>query len=175
MDSRDNVILQLQDRIQHLEQELRDSKAALTTLQSTAIPTPSTHSPNHRESRTQARKQLLCSLNRAGNALCAWHNSQRERRAYPPRSAPPGFLTCGCTYEQALFEESLSRHGVGSQLPGDTVRMNPALRNPLLKLLEERYGYRDGDFEFDPVVQRWAEGEEPDVWEQRAKSGSIAK
>ena len=79
--------------------------------------------------------------------------------------APPGTLNCGCTQAEALFEESLSRHGVGSYLPGDNVRMDPALRNPLLRLLETRYGYRDGDFERDPVTGQWMENEGPERWE----------
>lgn len=115
--------------------------------------------------RTAARKKLFCSLNRAGNCLCAWHDSRRERRAYPPRMAPPGYLNCGCTHDEALFEESLARHGVGSYKPGEHVRMDPALRNPLLKLLKERYGYRDGDFERDPVTGDWVCDEEPTIWE----------
>ncbi|KAH7338294.1 hypothetical protein B0J17DRAFT_661892 [Rhizoctonia solani] len=41
------------------------------------------------EARTEARKRQYCSPNRAGNALCAWHDSRRERRAYPARMAPP--------------------------------------------------------------------------------------
>ena len=41
-------------------------------------------------------------------------------------------------HEEAQFEESLARNGVGAFHPGDYVRMDPALRNPLLKLLEER-------------------------------------
>src|ERR1700722_827355 len=88
------------------------------------------------QARTDARTRLFCSLNRAGNALCAWHDSRRERRAYQPRMAPHGHLNCGCTHEEALFEESLARHGVGSYYPGERGRMDPALRNPLLKLLQ---------------------------------------
>jgi hypothetical protein len=33
--------------------------------------------------------------------------------------------------------------------------MDPALRTPLLKLLEWRYGYRDGDFDRDPTTGQW--------------------
>ncbi|KAG9011995.1 hypothetical protein FRB94_006795 [Tulasnella sp. JGI-2019a] len=124
------------------------------------------------EQRTEARIKRFCSLNRAGNALCAWHDSRRERRAYPPRMAPPGTLNCGCTFEEALFEESLSRHRVGSYLPGETVRMDPALRNPLLKLMQSRYNYKDGDFERDPMTGRWVEGEGEQVWQQKASSGT---
>jgi len=89
--------------------------------------------------RTALRIRRFCSLNRAGNALCAWHDSRRERRMYPPRMAPPDTLNCGCSYKEALFEESLARNGVGSYLPGESVRMDPVLRNNLLRLLESRY------------------------------------
>ncbi|KAF8908429.1 hypothetical protein CPB85DRAFT_1253950 [Mucidula mucida] len=122
--------------------------------------------------RTEARQRQFCSLNRAGNALCAWHDSRRERRVHPPRMAPPGYLNCGCTYAEALFEESLSRHGVGSYLPGENVRMDPALRNPLLKLLQERYGYRDGDFERDPRTGEWIPGEGHEFWEQQVQTSN---
>ncbi|KAF8438833.1 hypothetical protein L210DRAFT_3612632 [Boletus edulis BED1] len=127
------------------------------------------------KARTDARIRLFCSLNRAGNALCSWHDSRRERRAYPPRMAPPGCLNCGCTYDEALFEESLSRHGVGSYHPGETVRMDPALRNPLLRLLQQRYGYRDGDFERDPVTGEWVEGDGHLPWEQKLAAGALSE
>ena len=127
------------------------------------------------EARTDARKKIYCSLNRAGNALCAWHDSRRERRVYPPRNAPPGYLNCGCTYEQALFEESLSRHGVGSYHPGEAVRMDPALRNPLLDLLERRYGYKDGDFELEPINETWLGGQSPEDWQHKAREGRATK
>ncbi|KDN46928.1 hypothetical protein RSAG8_04005, partial [Rhizoctonia solani AG-8 WAC10335] len=107
------------------------------------------------DSRTEARKRQYCSPNRAGNALCAWHDSRRERRAYPARMAPPNHLNCGCTYNEALFEQALAAHGVGSYYPGESVRMDPALRTPLLRLLEWRYGYRDGDFDRDPATGQW--------------------
>ena len=123
------------------------------------------------QTRTEARRKLFCSLNRAGNALCAWHDSRRERRAHPPRMAPPGHLNCGCTYDEALFEESLARHGVGSYHPGESVRMDPALRNPLLKLLQQRYGYRDGDFERNPLTGDWLDDEGPVKWEAKAAAG----
>ena len=142
-------------------------------------PVPNPHnvdtSQESRNARTNARIRTFCSLNRAGNALCAWHDPRRERRAYPPRMAPPGHLNCGCTFEEALFEESLARHGVGNYHPGESVRMDPALRNPLLKLLKQRYGYRDGDFECDPTTGTWVEGEGPALWETRALSGSAKK
>lgn len=169
------------DRVEHLKQELtRITYGGLHSANPGGLPTP-IPSPAVTQSynegwrcRTGARVKLFCSLNRAGNALCAWHDSRRERRAHPPRMAPPGHLNCGCTYDEALFEESLARHGVGSYHPGENVRMDPALRNPLLKLLQERYNYRDGDFERDPVTGEWLEGEGPDRWEARASSGQPA-
>ncbi|KAI0635312.1 hypothetical protein C8Q77DRAFT_1072541 [Trametes polyzona] len=159
-------------RIQELEREI--SRGVYPGGLPTPMPTPQPHPTFQQEwdARTEARKKAFCSLNRAGNALCAWHDSRRERRAYPPRNAPQGYLNCGCTVEQALFEESLSRHGVGSYHPGESVRMDPALRNPLLKLLQERYGYRDGDFERDPVTGNWVEGEGAEKWERIAASGA---
>ena len=50
--------------------------------------------------------------------------------------------------------------------------MDPALRNPLLRLLVKRYGYRDGDFERDPVTGHWNENEGPERWEAELQRGS---
>lgn len=74
----------------------------------------------------------------------------------------------------ALFEESLARHGVGSYHPGEMVRMDPALRNPLLKLLEQRFGYVDGDFERDSRNGHWVDGEGHDLWETILPAGKPA-
>ena len=167
-------------RIRELENELAHpasgplypSSSSISGLPAPAPQLPA--SPSFAASwkaRTDARIKLFCSLNRAGNALCAWHDSRRERRAHPPRMAPPGHLNCGCTFEEALFEESLSRHDVGSYHPGENVRMDPALRNPLLNLLQKRYGYKDGDFERDAVTGNWNDGEGPGPWEARALAG----
>jgi len=165
----------LQRRIRELEQENERYKLAMQAK--TGLP-PAPQSASFQASwraRTDARVKMFCSLNRAGNALCAWHDSRRERRVHPPRNAPPGYLNCGCSYEEALFEESLARHGVGSYLPGDSVRMDPALRNPLLKLLQQRFGYKDGDFDHDPFTETWHDGESPAIWEQKAKSGQVVR
>lgn len=116
----------LQRRLRDLEIELERTKSQRLL----GIPPPD------RQERTRFREQKFCSLNRAGNALCAWHDSRRERRLYPPRMAPYRTLNCGCTYSEALFEESLSRNGVGSFWPGEHVRMDPSLRNCLLRLLQ---------------------------------------
>lgn len=166
-------------RIRELENELANpaSGPLYPSSSISGLPTPAPQlpaSPSFAASwkaRTDARIKLFCSLNRAGNALCAWHDSRRERRAHPPRMAPPGHLNCGCTFDEALFEESLSRHDVGSYHPGESVRMDPALRNPLLKLLQKRYGYKDGDFERDPSTGNWTDGEGPGPWESRALAG----
>ncbi|KAJ7207032.1 hypothetical protein GGX14DRAFT_366622 [Mycena pura] len=151
-------------QVRALESRPAPSASASPLSLSTPPPTPTFLASW--KARTEARVRHFCALNRAGNALCAWHDSRRERRAYPPRMAPPGVLNCGCTHAEALFEESLARARVGSYLPGESVRMDPALRNPLLKLLERRYGYRDGDFERDPRTGGWIEGEGPAMWEQ---------
>ncbi|KAI0746943.1 hypothetical protein C8Q80DRAFT_808514 [Daedaleopsis nitida] len=183
---KDDEIRRLHQRIHQLELVANSSRQRIKELEGelsrsvypgglpSPLPTPAAPPTFHEEwrARTDTRVKLLCSLNRAGNALCAWHDSRRERRAHPPRMAPPGYLNCGCSYEEALFEESLSRHGVGSYLPGENVRMDPALRNPLLKLLQERYGYRDGDFERDPNSGNWVEGEGAALWEQRLAAGA---
>ncbi|KAI9458870.1 hypothetical protein BJY52DRAFT_400964 [Lactarius psammicola] len=166
-------------RIRELENELANpaSGSLYSSSSISGLPSPAPQLPTSPsfaaswKARTDARIKLFCSLNRAGNALCAWHDSRRERRAHPPRMAPPGHLNCGCTFEEALFEESLSRHDVGSYHPGESVRMDPALRNPLLKLLQKRYGYKDGDFERDPISGNWMENEGPGPWEARALAG----
>ena len=183
---KDEEIQRLHQRIRELELVAESSRRRIRELETevsrgvypgglpSPLPTPAPPPTFNEEwrARTDARIKLFCSLNRAGNALCAWHDSRRERRAFPPRMAPPGYLNCGCTFEEALFEESLARHGVGSYLPGESVRMDPALRNPLLKLLQQRYNYRDGDFERDPVTGNWVEGEGANQWEQKVASGT---
>jgi hypothetical protein len=166
-------------RIRELENELANpaSGSLYSSSSISGMPTPAPQLPTSPsfaaswKARTDARVKLFCSLNRAGNALCAWHDSRRERRAHPPRMAPPGHLNCGCTFEEALFEESLSRHDVGSYHPGESVRMDPALRNSLLKLLQKRYGYKDGDFERESITGNWIDGEGPGPWETRALAG----
>ncbi|KAF8189973.1 hypothetical protein K438DRAFT_1971465 [Mycena galopus ATCC 62051] len=148
------------------------STAPLSLPSSQPTPSASASFQASWKARTDARIRQFCALNRAGNALCAWHDSRRERRVHPPRMAPNGYLNCGCTYDEALFEESLARHHVGSYLPGETVRMDPALRNPLLKLLQQRYGYKDGDFERDLRTGDWVPGEGPARWEQQIQAGA---
>ena len=167
-DDQTDEIHRLRRRVRELEIECSRSRSIIDSL---GHPSPSPAFQASWKARTEARKQIFCAPNRAGNRLCSWHDSRRERRTYAPRQAPPGYLNCGCSEEEALFEETLSRNHVGSYHPGETVRMDPALRNPLLKLLEKRYGYKDGDFERDPVMERWADGESPSAWEQKAQAG----
>lgn len=161
----------LRQRIHQLEQDCRRARAVVAKLRSHIRPPHTANFQVGWEARTEARIKKFCSPNRAGNALCAWHDSRRERRVYPPRNAPRGFLNCGCTCEEALFEESLSRHEVGGYLPGESVRMDPALRKPLLKLLQRRYGYKDGDFEHDPIDEIWMEGQSPQDWQSTSREG----
>jgi len=179
--SNNDLVRRLQRRVQELEAECGRAKSALEAMRNTtshnssSAPRHSTAFMTSWAARTEARKKYFCSLNRAGNALCSWHDSRRERRVYPPRNAPPGVLNCGCTFDQALFEDSLSRHGVGSYNPGEAVRMDPSLRNALLKLLEERYGYKDGDFEHNPHTERWDDDESPAAWEKKAQNGPVRR
>jgi hypothetical protein len=113
-----------------------------------AMPTASLLSLEvHRRTATEARVRDLCSLNTAGFRRCAWHEARRENFVYLPRAAPSGKLNCGCTHEEALFEESIAWKGVGVYPPDSFgAKLEPELRNLLLLLLQKRYGYRDGDF-----------------------------
>lgn len=170
-----------ESELRHLRKKVKDLRKALIEARS-AVSSGITLSANGAQTscsgwkrRTDARKKLFCSVNRAGNALCAWHDSRRERRQFPPRNAPQGMLNCGCTHEEALFEESLSRHGVGGYFPGESVRMDPELRRPLLKLLQKRYGYKDGDFDHDPQTMEWYPDQDPDNWERQAHSGASGR
>ncbi|QRV94509.1 hypothetical protein RhiJN_22527 [Ceratobasidium sp. AG-Ba] len=75
--------------------------------------------------------------------VCAWHAHHGHQ---PTQSAKPGHLGCGCTIQEALFEESMARHGVGSMY-SEAPMMDPTLRKPLLQLLQRRYHYVDGSLE----------------------------
>ncbi|KAJ7770615.1 hypothetical protein B0H16DRAFT_1715273 [Mycena metata] len=183
MNAHETEIRRLRKKLRETEQAFERAREQVKILESRSTPTrggalPSSAPPPTAafqaswKARTDARVRQFCALNRAGNALCAWHDSRRERRVHPPRMAPNGYLNCGCTYDEALFEESLARHQVGSYLPGDSVRMDPALRNPLLKLLQTRYGYKDGDFERDSRTGDWLHGEGPAMWEANLQAGA---
>ncbi|KAG8697908.1 hypothetical protein FRC08_006244 [Ceratobasidium sp. 394] len=94
--------------------------------------------------------------------ICAWHAHHGQDPAQPPKMAQPGILKCGCTLQEALFEESLARYGVGSMYLDAKMMVrlvvhlcswmlirskDPALRRPLLQLLQKRYNYISGEFE----------------------------
>ncbi|TIA76253.1 hypothetical protein E3P92_00093 [Wallemia ichthyophaga] len=105
---------------------------------------------NIRFKRTEKRIKRLCASDRTGLRMCTWHDAHHSPPLYPPRGAPPGIMSCGCTFDQTLFEETLSRHGVGSIQPGDVTRLDVKMRDNLLGLLEWQYGYVDGDLDKDP-------------------------
>ncbi|TIC70542.1 hypothetical protein E3Q02_00483 [Wallemia mellicola] len=100
--------------------------------------------------RTEMRIKRLCASNRSGLRMCAFHDAKKSTPIYAPRAAPPGIMSCGCTFDQTLFEETLSRHGVGSIQPGDVIRLDAKLRDNILNLLEWQYNYVDGDLDRDP-------------------------
>jgi len=82
-------------------------------------------------------------------------------------------MNCGCSVEEAMFEQTLARNGVGSIAPGRGItRMASQIRAGLLELLKQRYGYQDGDFDFDAATGRWVSGESTEEWEQRAKQST---
>lgn len=172
-------IIQLQQHIAQLQHVILNAETEIlqlrAQLQASGRPSHSGFSRSDFQAdwqrRTDARVKLICASNRAGNTLCAWHDSRRERRAYPPRMAPNGILNCGCSEEEALFEESLARNGVGSYRPsGDQVRMDPQLRRPLLDLLKRRFNYRDGDFELDLINGSWQAEQDSRTWESNLRS-----
>jgi hypothetical protein len=53
--------------------------------------------------------------------------------------------------------------------------MDPVLRNALLKLLEDRYQYKDGDFEHDPLTEQWDNDESSAAWEKKAQAGPVRR
>ena len=167
-------------RIQELELALgRSALDRKPVLASGSAPPARTVPGNdlnqEQRARVAARVKLYCSRDRTKNTICAWHDSRRSNpRPVYQRTTPAGYLDCGCTYEEALFEESLARHGVGSCLPGEAVRMDPALRNPLLRLLRDTFAYSDGEFERDPATGEWVEGEGARLWEEKAAARTLS-
>ena len=116
--------------------------------------------------RTRARESSICRDNHVKNAWCAYHNTARLKAE---KQRPERTLSCKCTFEEALLEEELARNGVGSLVvvKGDAekvVRLHPSLRRSLLRLLVERYNYRDGDFDVDPKTGQWKDGQHPESW-----------
>ena len=130
-----------------------------------------------RQMRMTSRQQVLCRENRNGNSAygkccsvipslnpldsCPSHKREKKTKPIQAHNAPPGTLNCGCTPEDALFEESLERNGV--------TRVDIAARRHLLELLKGRYAYRDGDFEIDPRTGNWVPGQDPTTWQHKAQ------
>ncbi|KAH7100055.1 hypothetical protein BKA62DRAFT_620530 [Auriculariales sp. MPI-PUGE-AT-0066] len=133
-----------------------------------SLPSFTFHRPPDQGERTTIRTRLVEKLNKNGNRCCAWHETRQEVHAYGPREAPEGIMTCGCTVEQALFEEALAKNSVGALETGRK-RLDPALRNALLELLKRSYDYRDGDLAFDRRTLSWRSGETPAEWSQKVK------
>ncbi|KAH7092673.1 hypothetical protein BKA62DRAFT_626091 [Auriculariales sp. MPI-PUGE-AT-0066] len=123
-----------------------------------------------RRRRSAARLMVICAPNRNGISSCSWHATRNKPNAYHARQAQSGYLNCGCSQNEALFEESLARAGVGSISTGRE-RLHPDIRRALLATLEKKYGYVDGDFEID-TTGTWVPGQEPDVWETCLRIGS---
>jgi len=124
--------------------------------------------PGDHKQRTERRSTLRKLLNRNGNRCCAWCEPRRERRRYGPRQAPDDQMTCGCTVEDALFEESLARNGIGS-MDTSRQRLDPELRRDLLALLKNRYKYQDGDLDFNHDTLEWESGGNAESWMSRDK------
>ena len=89
------------------------------------ILTPSPQSPTFQASwkaRTDARIRQFCSLNRAGNALCAWHDSRRERRAFhshQSRQNPVSNSSWCQHHSQLTIHQSASVHIPVALVAGD--------------------------------------------------------
>ncbi|KAH7101065.1 hypothetical protein BKA62DRAFT_657893, partial [Auriculariales sp. MPI-PUGE-AT-0066] len=111
---------------------------------------------------------LYCAGNRSGLSSCSWHASRHQPKVYGSRKAPAGYLNCGCTFEEALFEASLAANGVGAYRSGaGQPRLDPTLRRALLQLLQRRYSYQDGDFEIDTRTGWWLPDQDAAAWQRR--------
>jgi len=178
------TIHMLTQRVAQLEQQLQAAQQLLllqspagtvnpahlmmvTPAMPVAAPTTLRRPGDHRQ-RTERRNALRKLLNRNGNRCCAWCEPRRELRRYGPRQAPDDQMTCGCTVEDALFEESLARNGVGS-MDTSRQRLDPELRHDLLALLKNRYKYQDGDLDFDHDTLEWKSGGDSLSWMSRDK------
>ncbi|KAH7100063.1 hypothetical protein BKA62DRAFT_707465 [Auriculariales sp. MPI-PUGE-AT-0066] len=153
---------QLLHHVQLLQSQLNHAQMQ---LQLASFPPPQMK-PSDREyiERSQLREQAICHPNRVGKAYCAWHGTARIKSNKTP---DPGNLSCDCPLKEALFEEALARHGVGSVKTGPE-RVHPDIRRALLQLLEKCFNYRDGDFDVDPATGQWIPGQTPHDWARRA-------
>ncbi|KAH7100074.1 hypothetical protein BKA62DRAFT_262861 [Auriculariales sp. MPI-PUGE-AT-0066] len=174
-----------QAQISQLQQELQAAHARNNALQAQnrsmqPPPLPPQTSSSHsrlneeRRRRTDARNRVFCSTNRNGISSCAWHLTRNKPKEHAPRQAPSGFLNCGCSQKETLFEDSLARNGIGSVTAGEE-RVHPIIRRAMLAKLEQRYGYVDGDFEIDLRTGTWFQGQDPNTWEQTAQGQERAR
>ena len=171
------TITELQQQLEPTEPRIQLQNPVLTidpaqlSLAHTARPATAPNTlkrPQDHRQRAERRKMLRKTLNRNGNRNCAWCEPRREPRKYGPRRAPENKMTCGCNFEDALFEETLAWNGVGSM---DTTqqRLDPKLRHALLVLLKKRYRYQDGDLDFDHDKLEWMSGGNAASWMAREK------
>jgi len=170
-------VAQLERQLQATQQQLQAQTPAGTMNpahlnMANNLPPPTARTtlsrPRDHQKRTERRKSLRELLNRNSNRCCAWCESRRERRKYGPRQIPEGQMTCGCSIEDALFEDSLARNGVGS-IDTTRQRLDPELRRNLLSLLKKQYKYQDGDLDFDHDTLEWSSGGDAVSWMARAK------
>ncbi|KAH7100058.1 hypothetical protein BKA62DRAFT_707455 [Auriculariales sp. MPI-PUGE-AT-0066] len=161
--AQDQVIASLRSQIRELQLQLGQVCIAPAMLHALAR-------PNDLQRRADARTVFFRRNNRNGNRMCEWCDTRRERRKYKPYTAPSDMMNCGCSIEEAKFEETLANNGVGSLETGQNIaRMSPTIRAALLNLLRARYGYVDGDFDFHSYGGRWAKGDTAADWEARAE------
>lgn len=168
-------IAQLEQQLQAVQQQQRTPAGTVNPahlfIVNSGVPAAASATlirPDDHQMRTERRETLRKVLNRNGNRCCAWCEPRREPRKYGPRQVPEDKMTCGCTVEDALFEETLARNGVGSMETGRQ-RLDPELRHALLVLLQKRYRYQDGDFDFDHDTLIWESGGDAASWMARDK------
>ncbi|KAH7099623.1 hypothetical protein BKA62DRAFT_304345 [Auriculariales sp. MPI-PUGE-AT-0066] len=161
-------------RVRQLEQEgeryrrqLNDLEQQIKSLTSPVMmPSVAFQRPSDHARRAARRLELITKPNRIGNRSCAFHATATPY-GIPAHSAPDGLMNCGCSVNEALLEESLAKNRVGSMAPHG--RLDPELRRSILKLLEDRYDYKDGDLDFDRASLKWREGDDPSSWERKVK------